>query len=420
MPERVFARRFYVVPCPCAEYVQLAKGESKALDVCEEQVDFLAYFADPKPWDCKAYASFLPLPTWHDHATCGLVTFDFAVHGLADMEEEASNQDFDDLVAVFPFAQSFFSFVDNRILGKDLDSRVRTCFSRALPKTPTETAYKEFFNHTKRNNNMAQQGSQATFMNDTASDVLEYFMAADDFKNMTGAYSAAAGFASHFLVTQEQCDGLKGMQADLLASKEKMNKEKKDKEKKPKKSDHLLVEEDEDDDDDADEDGADTIKKKKKSASLALGELGDDIKTVKTAVVDVHTVLSSHGRDMKAVLTNTTTIAASLTALQDKINADADAGVDVAELTAESVKKDAKLALLAFVQTAIGQVFEDEDEGGLDDETKKKVKTILRPIIKSAVIQAKDHFDWSKAEVLAFLSPLNLNLDIAVEKIFAA
>ena len=160
-------------------------------------MDFLNYFKDPKPWDCKAYASTLPVPQWSEQATCGLVPFEWAVHGLQDMEnEESKDVNFAETIAVFPYEQSFFRFVEDKILGKDLESRVKSCFKRSLPTAQTAGAYREFFNTTKRNVDMAQDAAPAEYMHGTALDVMEHFIASVNFKNMLGAYCAAAGFAA--------------------------------------------------------------------------------------------------------------------------------------------------------------------------------------------------------------------------------
>ena len=363
-------------------------------------------FGDPTPWASHAYEA----PEWVNNVTTSATTLYHVLFSFNKVERHVFDNCYDGQITTMKF--SIFTFIENKVLGKDLYSQSQSTFARRIPEklgAAADTAWKQFFNKCLSSNDFCSSNEVNENYYMVGSKILQHYLSCPDGvsaykESLPSAQRFAKKFdnSTHYLeLIAAQMVTNKGNIAALKPKGGKL---------KDKPEDSGGLESDVDTDKDS----------KNKRHKVAQGSLESEFRvfasSMDAAFSGQQQVIAGKIDTMVAEAKSAAAVAKQLASALEEIrnlkqqlaNATEPKDAEIAALKKELEKAKVKIAVHNYLVGAVGTMMEDEEEGGAPAADQIIIKKHIMTSMRTAAQTAKNFFEWDCKQTLEFFAPLNL------------
>lgn len=364
-------------------------------------------FGDPTPWASHDVEA----PEWVNNVTTSATTLYHVLLSFNTVERHVFDNCYDGQITTMKF--SIFTFIENKVLGKDLYSQSQSTFARRIPEklgTAADTAWKQFFNTCLNYNDLCSSNEVNENYYMVGSKILQHYLSCPDGvsayrESLPSAQRFAKKFdkSTHYLeLIAAQVVTNKGILAAL--------KPKGGGKLKEKLEDSGGLESDVDTDKDS----------KNKRLKVAQGSLEAEFRqfasSMDAAFSGQQQVIAGKIDTMVAEAKSSAAVAKQLASALEEIsnlkqqlaNATEPKDADIAALKVELGQAKVQIAVHNYLVGAVGTMMEDEEEGGATAADQIIIKKHIMTSMRTAAQTAKNFFGWDCKQTLEFFAPLNL------------
>ena len=177
----------YLAAYNCQPAVGNSEADKDRFKTSEQLADM---FGDPTPWLSHAF----PEPEWVNNVSTSATTLYHVLRSFNTVETHVFDNCYDAQITTLKF--SIFTFIDNKVLGKDLYSQSQNTFGRRMPEqlgTAADTAWKQFFNKCLSSNELCSSNETNDNYHMVASKILQHYLSCPD-----GVRAYQCSLPSHF------------------------------------------------------------------------------------------------------------------------------------------------------------------------------------------------------------------------------
>ena len=365
-------------------------------------------FGDPTPWASHAYEA----PEWVNNVTTSATTLYHVLFSFNKVERHVFDNCYDGQITTMKF--SIFTFIENKVLGKDLYSQSQSTFARRIPEklgAAADTAWKQFFNTVSSSKDLTSSSNEVNenyYM--VGSKILQHYLSCPD---GVSAYKESLPSAQRFAKKFDNSTHyLELIAAQMVTNKSILAaaKPKPGKLTKEKPEDSGGLESDVDTDKDS----------KNKRHKVAQGSLESEFRvfasSMDAAFSGQQQVIAGKIDTMVAEAKSAAAVAKQLASALEEIsnlkqqlaNATEPKDADIAALKEELGQAKVQIAVHNYLVGAVGTMMEDEEEGGATAADQIIIKKHIMTSMRTAAQTAKNFFQWDFKQTLEFFAPLNL------------
>lgn len=363
-------------------------------------------FGDPTPW----LSHFFEAPEWVNNVTTSATTLYHVLLSFNTVERHVFDNCYDGQITTMKF--SIFTFIENKVLGKDLYSQSQSTFARRIPEklgTAADTAWKQFFNTCLSSKDLCSSNEVNENYYMVGSKILQHYLSCP---NGVSAYKeslpSAQRFAKKFDNSTHYLELIAAHmvtnKAILAAAKPKPGKLK----DKPEDSGGL--------ESDVDTDKDSKNKRHKSVQGILESEFRVFSNSIDAAFSGQQQVIAGKIDTMVAEAKSVAAVGNQLASALEEIrnlkqqlaNATEPKIAEIAALKKELEKAKVKIAVHNYLVGAVGTMMEDEEEGGATAADQIIIKKHIMTSMRTAAQTAKTFFNWDCKQTLEFFAPLNL------------